>query len=211
MTDFARSLQRASRLGLALTVLVTGWAKAQSPSVVQTYPAPASIATSPGAFAIGAVGISTDDAARLPEAEVLPRLPASHPAALYTYAARLFRDGRRDEAVKWFYIGQLRLRFHLTANPTMPLSGERALMASLNQVVGQPINEWAGGSPRDWAAAIHQALAWDAENENATTSRTQHSAAWQATREGLEDLRRSILDREDEIRAGRRQRGLENR
>lgn len=211
MTRLTKDRRAAALLSAAMLLLGTGWASAQSPAVVQVQDASLSSTASPSASSVVAVGLSTEEAARLPEAEVLARLAASHPAALYTYAARLFRDGRRDEAVKWFYAGQLRFRFHLMANPTLPRSGEPALMASLNQVVGQPINEWAGGSPKDWAASIDQALAWDAANDNGTTSRQQHEAAWQDTRKGLTDLRHSILSREGEIRAARQKRGLENR
>lgn len=211
MTAFRRGNCAAVVLAAAMVALGAGQAKAQGSPGVQVPDASVPAATSHSTSAAAVAGLSTDDATRLPEPEVMARLAASHPAAVYTYAARLFRNGRRDEAVKWFYVGQLRFRFHLAANPTLPRSGEPALMASLNQVVGQPINEWAGGSPKDWASAIDQALNWDAENENAITSRNQHEAAWQSTRKGLTALRESILSRENEIRATRQQRGLENR
>jgi len=158
-----------------------------------------------------ATPISVDQALSLPIAEVEAALPSSHPAVLYAHARRLFETGRRDEAVVWFYAGQLRFRFHLRANPSLPKDGEPALMASLNATVGQTINEWAGGSPRQWASAIDQALAWDQAHPNATTARDQHAAAWEATRRGLAGLRDQILTNQDQIREQRRSRGLENR
>lgn len=155
--------------------------------------------------------LDATQAASLPAAEVEAGLPGAHPAAFYAYAKRLFADGRRDEAVTWFYVGQLRFRFHLAASPALPKSGDPALMASLNASVGQALNEWAGGSPQGWADSIDKALAWDAAHPNAVTSQQAHEKAWKDTRSGLAELRDSILANAQSIRAQRAQRGLENR
>jgi hypothetical protein len=60
--------------------------------------------------------LTVADALSKPEPEVEPRLAESHPTALYAYATRLFEAGRKDDAVMWFYAGQLRFRYHLKAN-----------------------------------------------------------------------------------------------
>ncbi len=83
-----------------------------------------------------------------------------HPAADYQRAATLFAKGERDEAVCLFYRGQYRYRVHLAARPELEASGDAALFASLNQTVGLPINEWAGGDPEGWAEEIACALDW---------------------------------------------------
>lgn len=161
-------------------------------------------------FALAAP-IGPEQALSAPTVEVERALPESHPAVTYAYAKRLFEQGRRDNAVMWFYVGQLRFRFHLRANPSLPRDGEPALMASLNSTIGQTINEWAGGSPKSWAASIEQALAWDLAHENSITSKQVHSQALEDTRTGLASLRESILSSEENIRTQRRERGLENR
>ena len=155
--------------------------------------------------------LSIPDAVSKPEAEVEPRLAESHPTALYAYAKRLFEAGRKDDAVMWFYAGQLRFRYHLKANPSLPRDGEPALMASLNATVGQTINEWAGGSPREWAASTQKALDWDAKTPNPTTPKEQYGVALAEMRSGLADLAQQIRDGEDTIRTKRKSRGLENR
>lgn len=163
------------------------------------------------AFGAMANAVDVKGAATRPPAEVEAALPGSHPTSLYAYAMRLFGEGRHDDAVMWFYAGQLRYRFHLRANPDLKPDGEPAVMASLNSTIGQTINEWAGGSPKGWAAAIDRALAWDEAQPNAVTSKTRHAAAWQETRKGLLGLRDHILKSEAQIRAERAQRGLPNR
>ena len=77
----------------------------------------------------------------------------------------MFREGKKDEAVFWFYVGQLRYRFHLKANPNMDPSGDPALFSSLSATVGKTINEYAGGNVKDWVKAIDRALKWDADAE----------------------------------------------
>jgi len=156
--------------------------------------------------------LSTDEALALPTAEVEANLPDSHPAVLYTYAKRLFaQEQNRNEAVMWFYAGQLRFRFLLAVQPARSPDREATIMASLNATLGQTLNEWAGGSPQDWAASIDQALTWDAAHGNAVTSQQTHEKTWQDTRSGLAGLRDSILANAQDIRDQRDKRGLENR
>src|SRR5580765_4898046 len=53
----------------------------------------------------------------LPPAKVEAALPTQHPSVYYGYALNLFDQGKKDDAVFWFYAGQLRYRFYLNANP----------------------------------------------------------------------------------------------
>jgi hypothetical protein len=158
-----------------------------------------------------AAPLGIEDVKSLPEAKVELALPESHPAVLYVYAARLFRAGRKDEAVMWFYAGQLRYRFYLRSNPKLPPDGEPAVFAALTETFGEEINGWAGGSPRDWVAAIDRALKWDEANPNTFTSKSQNAVALQETRQGLAELRNKIIKSEAQIRARREQLGLPNR
>jgi hypothetical protein len=162
-----------------------------------------------GTRALGQIDIQ--GAAQLPEAEVEAKLPASHPAMYYAYAKRLFAQARKNDAVFWFYVGQLRYRFYLLANPQLPRDGDPAVMASLNATVGQSINEWAGGDPKRWAAAMERALQWDANNDNGLTSKTAQEKQWRETRAGLAALRDQVIRDEARIRAEREKHGLSNR
>lgn len=134
-----------------------------------------------------------------------------HPAAYYILAGKLFKAGEKDEAVFWFYAGQLRYRFHLGANPDLPRSGDPALFASLSEVVGRPLNEYAFGDLTQLSATIDKVLAWDERTDNAFTSKTTNAAAWTATRDGLSEMRRQVMASADQIRAQRTKNGLENR
>lgn len=138
-------------------------------------------------------------------------LANKHPSELYLHAKQLFDTGHKDDAVTWFYIGQLRWRYHLLAHPELPPDGEPAAMDALNATLGQAINEWAGGSPRAWRAAIGKALAWDASHPNPITPKEKYAAQWQQVRAGLVQLDGYVRDNESQIRTERQTRGLENR
>lgn len=80
-----------------------------------------------------------------------------HWIAFYFAAEKLFEHGDRDEAVGWFYAGQIRGRTVAALDP-----GSTGMMVNaLQYVVGQPINEYAGGDRQKWLAGIDWASEWD--------------------------------------------------
>jgi hypothetical protein len=92
----------------------------------------------PGSF-VAAASTALDEQT---PAELKAGIEGKHPAAYYTLAAKLFRyDATKTEAVFWFYVGQIRYRYYLAANPTLPPDGDPALFASFSEVIGRPINE----------------------------------------------------------------------
>src|SRR5262245_22183604 len=94
----------------------------------------------------------------LPPAKIEAALPNEHPSAYYGYAQRLFSQGKKDDAVFWFYVGQLRYRFHLKANPSLDRGGDPAAFGALSATIGGTINGYAGGNPKEWVKAIDRAL-----------------------------------------------------
>ncbi len=134
-----------------------------------------------------------------------------HPVAYWVLAQKLFEAGQNDEAVFWFYVGQLRYRFHLTASPDLDPSGDPALFASLMEGLGRPLNEYAFGDLPALQATLERVLGWDEQTENGFTSRTKEAEAWKGTREGLGGLIEYIRANGDDIRTQRTANGLENR
>ena len=152
-----------------------------------------------------------DDFQRLSADELKKGIEKRHPAAYYVLAQKLFASGDRDEAVFWFYAGQLRYRFHLAASPELPKSGDPALFASLSEVIGRPLNEYAFGDLPALDATLDKVLAWDERTDNGLTSKSAHAAEWKDIRGGLGKMREYIRSNADDIRAQRKQNGLENR
>lgn len=129
--------------------------------------------------------------------------------AHYTKAAELLKAGKADDAVVEFYVGQLRGRTNLRCVQQEP-SGGPALFASLNEVVGRPVNEHAGRSPDKWLAVIDAALAWDRANPDLENASPACVAEKERQRAGLTGLRRMIDTQRDRIREERGKNGLPN-
>src|SRR6266542_644366 len=139
----------------------------------------------------------SEDFNRMTPAQLKAGIEKRHPAAYYILASKLFEAGSRDEAVFWFYAGQLRYRFHLAANPNLPPDGDPALFASLSEVVGRPINEYAMGEIDALTATIDKVLDWDQRTDNGFTSKTRHAAQWKDISDGLGKLRDMVRTRAD--------------
>src|ERR1035437_1868698 len=140
------------------------------------------------------------DLKNLSPAKIEAALPNQHPSVYYGYADRLFHQGKKDDAVFWFYVGQLRYRFYLKANPNLDPSGDPAGFGLLNAIIGQSINGYAGGSVKGWVKAIDRALQWDAEVPNGFTSKEKFAAIYEETRAGLKKLRDQLESQADSIR-----------
>ena len=153
----------------------------------------------------------TADFNKLTVEELKAGIEKQHPAAYYVLAGKLFEGAAKDEAVFWFYAGQLRYRFHLAANPDLPKSGDPALFGSLSEVVGTPLNEYAFGDLAQLVGTIDKVLAWDENTDNGFTSKTRHAAAWNSIRDGLRKMRAYVVENGDAIRADRTKNGLPNR
>lgn len=133
--------------------------------------------------------------------------PKLQPAAYFQQAGEAFERGDTDQATFLLYVGQLRYRAYLAANPDLDPSGDPALFASLMEVVGRPINEYAFGDVEEAVGLIDKALAWDAANPDPAIP----EAIRQSNREGLMGLRDQMLEEADTIAEQRTENGLENR
>ena len=110
--------------------------------------------------------VPTDDVMKKTPEQLKKGIENQHPSTYYILAQKLFETGKKDDAVFWFYAGQLRYRFYLMANPKLEPSGDPALFASLSEVVGRPINEYAFGDLKALPATLDKVLAWDEKTPN---------------------------------------------
>ena len=156
-------------------------------------------------------GQDSVDPSTAPLDEVVRSIASQHPGAYYMLATRLFEAGRNDEAVFWFYAGQLRYRIRLACHPDFEPSGEPALFGSLQAVVGEQINEYAGADPDAWIAAMERVLEWDERTPNDFEPKVACEAQVAEQRGGMRELVEQVRQNKDQIRAGRAAQGLPNR
>lgn len=171
--------------------------------------AAAAVITTPGTAAAQEARSLLPHPATQTSAQIIANATDVHPATLYILAARLMREGRMEEAVRWFYIGQLRYRFHLASDPATG-ANDQPLFSALSESVGRPINEYAFGDVDAAVSQIDAALAWDAEHPNNFTSKERYADELAEVRAGLQTLRDDMVARKAIIREMRTSNGPEN-
>lgn len=140
---------------------------------------------------------SDDILTRLSPAEIEAQLPNEHPANYYLYAARLEKAGDFPDALRWFFIGQLRYRVYLQAHP----GEDSSLFASLNYSMGPPLNRYGALHMDRWLAAIDASLAWDDAHANAYTDKNKFASVYAEQRAGLVKLKSYLVSHADQLKA----------
>lgn len=139
------------------------------------------------------LAIEPQDVMKWPRAQVERALPASHPMAYYLYAARLFHEEDKKDALFWYYVGEIRYRFYLATNPNLPPDGAPALFASLHESTGSVVVAWGKTHPTISAEELQRALKWDESSDNGVTSKAAHVKEWRGIRAEVE--RENTTDR----------------
>jgi len=163
------------------------------------------------AFSLTLSPVHGQDTSDMSADELIAEAETMHPAGFYQLASQLFAAGDYDEAIRWFYIGQLRYRFDLVARDAGPADTDQQLFSALSESVGRPINEYAFGDIKKLVRLMGEALAWDEAHPNGYTSKTKYAVALATVRAGLVQLRATTIEQRDYIREQREQNGLENR
>jgi hypothetical protein len=192
----------AARVALiALGAMLTAAAAAAPPQGPASPAAKGTAATPPAAPALPPQWLMPGLAeGKLTPAQIEQQLPDAHPINYYIYAEQLFQAGRKDQALQWFYAGQLRYRFLLKAVPGSESAGGAPLFDSLLEEFGPPLNHYGASDPTNWVKQIDAALQWDASNPNGYTSKTRYARQLHDARDGLVNFRAYIVAHADELR-----------
>ncbi len=144
-------------------------------------------------------------------AELENGITNKHPSTYIILAQKLFVQGDKQNAVQWFYVGQIRYRAYLMANPELDPSSDPALFSSLMSVVGTPLNEYIGGDVDEWVKKIDDAIAWHNNNPDGFLGKETHQEIYVTVISGLTEMRNKIASQKEFIREQRIKNGLENR
>jgi hypothetical protein len=164
-------------------------------------------------FILGStLAVLAQDPGTLSIDELEKSIENQHPSSYYILAKKLFESEKKDDAVFWFYAGQLRYRVYLAVNQgKLEPSGDPALFASLTEEVGKPLNEYAFGDISQLVKAIDAVIAWDKSHSNQLTPRDQYQSEYNEITASLVELRDEAVQNEESIRQTRTANGLENR
>lgn len=140
--------------------------------------------------------------------------PGSFPAMRMDIRARITGAppsrsgaGSGDAAVGWFHRGQLRARIHLVARPNPRPDEDPALFASLNEVVGRPVNEDAFGNLPKLVATLDRLLAG---HDDTFTPKTRSTRPHASVSAGPQEMQDRVVREFASIPATRERNGLSN-
>lgn len=209
----------AGIFAFAAALACEGAAIAQTPSHQAECPSRADVDRAP-------TRVRSGDTAALASFRAQPE--CHHWVTFYFAAEKMFEAGERDEAVRWFYVGQLRGRTVAALDP----GASRSVVDALQHLIGQPINEYAGSDQTSMLAAIDWAAEWDRQHplrmeqvrglDNSidwggqplpfraiALTRQRFGEVYADQRAGMAELRQAIADvSAEEWRAMRQQSGL---
>ncbi|WP_432460681.1 MULTISPECIES: hypothetical protein [unclassified Agarivorans] len=144
-------------------------------------------------------------------ADLVAGIQDKHPSRYLELAGILFQQGYKRQAVKWFYVGQIRYRAYLKARPDLDPSADAALFASLMDTLGRPLNEYIAGDVDEWVEVINQAIDWHHSHADGFLGKASNQAVYAAVLNGLVGMRDHIAVNKDAIRRQRVENGLQNR
>ncbi|QJB55501.1 hypothetical protein [Pseudodesulfovibrio sp. zrk46] len=155
--------------------------------------------------------ITPSDFSSMSPSEVESALVKGHPGNYFTQASKVFSEGDFQKGVMWFYVGQIRFRAYLKANPSLKASEDPALFASLIHTVGPTMNGYIGGNVDEWIMTIDEAIKWHNEHPDKFLDKEENKDIYASVISGLEKLKRHVDESRDLIREKRLENGLDNR
>jgi hypothetical protein len=115
------------------------------------------------------------------------------PATYFSLATELYREGQKDEAAFWYFVGLIRYRAWILATGKDGNSSDESYHLSLlNQSVGQSIYAHVDRDSTALVRAIDKAMAWDLGQPNGYTSKDAFKAQYERARQELLELRHRI-------------------
>ena len=107
---------------------------------------------------------SCDSGMAIAAAEQIIQNPETlrEPLEIFTPAAVLFMNGKRDDAVFWFYAAQLRTRYQLLFEQ----EDRQALLGRMLGTVGPPINNYAYQDVDKLHSILDRVFEWDERTPN---------------------------------------------
>jgi hypothetical protein len=136
--------------------------------------------------------------AREPEAaqtiqELADGIVDKAPATYFALATELYREGQKDQAAFWYFVGLIRYRAWILATGKDGQSSDEPYhFWLLTHSVGQSIYAHVDRDSAALIQAIDRALTWDLEQPNGYTSKDAAKAQYERARQELLALRQKI-------------------
>ena len=135
---------------------------------------------------------------------VAKELEMSHPSEFYIKSGEFYTEKKTSDAGFLFYLGQLRYRYYINAAPNIKEDEDKALFASLQNLVGGELNFKLFEDTDNIIKIIDEVITWDAKNDFIFFTKNNDFKKHQEILDGLKDLRKMILENKDKTKKERR-------
>jgi hypothetical protein len=143
--------------------------------------------------------VSKEKTLSMSAAELIKEATSIHPVGFYVLASKLFKDGKKDESIFWFYVGSIRYRYFLSLIGESPFHPENELFGKVQFEVGGMVLDYAGGDPDFWAKQVGEASKWDHDNLNSFFPKKNDPEALMEIKKNVEKLRLTLLEEKESI------------
>jgi len=143
--------------------------------------------------------------------ELIKNAELIHPVGFYVLAIKLFNNERKDESIKWFYVGSIRYRHFLSTIGTDPFEPENELFGQVQFEIGGAILDYAGGDPGYWASQIEDADEWDDNHLNFFFPKKNHPKALLEIKANMHELALKLREGKDDMLRQRKENNAEVR
>lgn len=143
---------------------------------------------------------SCDPSIALPAAQEILNNPESlkEPITMFAPVQTLYLHGKKDEAVFWYYVAQLRTRYQLILE-----KGNRTqLLAVMSMTTGQLINNHALQDTARFTRTLDRVLEWDAKTGNPYRDKPQNETVKSEIAklyDGMRDLKAKLTSDKERL------------
>jgi hypothetical protein len=113
---------------------------------------------------------------------IMENIENKHPSAYFDLAAMLYKEGKKDKAVFWYCLGQLRHQYLLSVADN---SRETALNDELAAIDGSALDVYMLENLPKIAPIIEKVLAWDEKHPNGFTSKDKDAEKYKQARDRI--------------------------
>ncbi len=135
--------------------------------------------------------------------ELASKLEEQHPFEFMKEAANFYAKDKLNDAGFLFYLGQLRYKYYISANPDVK-DADKALFASLQSNIGMEINFALGANLDNYLSIIDHVISWDEKHDYKFYSKTKSPDNHKEILDGLIKLRKYIVENKTELNQARK-------
>lgn len=138
-------------------------------------------------------------------------LTSKHPSAYIHLARELFERGKKDEAARMYYVGQIRYRAYINTLSEAEAQTEEEAYEQLKATIGDDINQYAAQDLDNWVQLLDSAVEWHHQHPNEFLPKDKFTLLYEITIYNFNKLRDYVADNKEFIRQQRAAQGLPNK